>query len=192
VKLPEIKLSVREQVAVATATLVVVVWIFFSFVYSPNKQEIDTLRREIEAGQQNLTTMEATLTDVDRLEAEVLKEKQNLAVLKNKLSGEKRIIQILKQLSQETRRLNINLLSLSSEGDQGPRDSRKQPVTRGYQKQVITVTIECPYRVLSSYLKRLGELPFYVEVQDIVIERRDESFPDLLVDLTFATYVPTS
>ncbi len=190
--LPQITLSPREQVLIAGSVLVVLFWAFFSFVYEPKKREINVLREEIQMGRQNWKTMEAAVTDLDRLETEVTEERANLALRKSTLSTERRMVQILEQLSKEARRLNITLLSLSSVRKQQESEGRREGVASRYGKQVIAVTMRCPYAVLSSYLKRLGGSPFYVEIEDVTIERFEGHYPDLLVSLTLSTYVPAS
>jgi Tfp pilus assembly protein PilO len=167
-------------------------WAFFTFVYTTKKGKIDALKVEIEMDRQSWKTMEAAAADLEGLEAEILKERERLALMKSKLSSERRVVQILRQLSEETRRLDITLLSLSSVRKQQESEGRREGVASRYGKQVIAVTMRCPYGVLSSYLKRLGGLPFYVEIEDVTIERLEEYYPNLLVSLALSTYVPTS
>ena len=178
------RLSNREKVMVGTATAVVAIMCFYAFLYAPLQKHTLRLKVEIEAMDLDIDRIKEATSNLSKLEEQVASEQKRMALIKMTISGEEQLIGLLRQLAGESHRLAMDVISLGSgkEWDSSPGELY-------YRRLPVEINIQCRYEDLIGYLERLQELPGLVTIDEFHIERGEEIFPKLQVELSLSTFV---
>ena len=174
----------REKIMVGSAVFAVVFMSFYMFFYQPKKKELLRLEEEIKAVDLEIEKIARAISGLRRLEEEVAGEQKSVSLVKRIPCGEKPVQELLRQLSEQASRLDMDVISLKSgEGSESPHEESP------YKSLTVVMNIQCSYRHLSSYLKRINDLPALVTVDELEIIRDNQIFPKVKAKLTLRVLV---
>lgn len=174
----------REKIMVGTAVSAVVFMSFYMFFYQPKKKGVLRLQEEIKTVNLEIERIVRAIPGLRKLEEEVAREQKSASLVKRIPSNEKPVQELLRQLATEAFRLDMDVISLKSgEGSKSPHGESP------YKRLAVVMNIQCPYRHLGSYLKRINDLPGLVTVNELEIVRDNLTFPKVKVKLTLSILV---
>ena len=171
-------MSKREKIMVGTAVSAVVFMFFFLFFYQPKKKGVLRLQEEIKTVNLEIEKIARAIPGLRKLEEEVALEQKSASLVKRIPSGEKPVQELLRQLAAEASRLDMDVISVKS-GEASESPHGESP----YKRLAVVMNIQCPYRHLGSYLKRISDLPGLVTVDELEIVRDNRIFPKVKVKL---------
>ncbi len=180
----------REKILICIGAIVIVSWGLYSYVYIPKQSEAKRLKQEIAIVEQSIQNNLEIIRNSKLLEAEIEQLQKELASLRSIMGSGRQIFQVLEQLEKEPYKTSIKLVSilpkteetrLGSPGVTGP----SQAI---YTKLSVDIRLECQYNALGPYLESLEALPMLIAVDKIMIERKDEIYPNLAANLIVNTY----
>ncbi len=174
----------KEKIMIGTAVSAVVFMSFYMFFYQPKKKELLRLQEEIKTVDLEIERIIRAIPGLRKLEKEVAREQKSISLVKKIQSGEKPVQKLLRQLAKEASRLDMDVISLGL-GEELESPHEKSP----YKRLTMVMNIQCPYRYLGSYLKRISDLPGLVTVDKLEIVRDNQIFPKVKVKLALSTFV---
>ena len=152
-------------------------------VYRPNIAAIDK-------AEENLTELSRNQADLCRLvkaspnpDAETAHAKAEMRRLDNRLPPESRVSWLSARIADALRANDIDLRSASRWAEAG-----KAPGTGELKRMRRTMTLRCPAKDLQAFLESLNKLPFAVVVDDLSVERRQNS-GTVSANIKLATFV---
>jgi len=174
----------REKIMIGTGVSAVILMSFNMFFYQPERKRILRLQGEIKTAGLEVERITRAIPGLRKLEEAIATEQKSSALVRKIPSGEKSVPELLRQLAVEASSLDMDVISL------GLKEDVESPQNKSRYKGVnIVIHIQCPYRHLSSYLKRLEELPGMVAIDEIDIVRDNLLFPKVKVKLTLKTFM---
>ena len=187
------KLKGREKLLIFFVIIAIAIWAFDRFYYTPQKKKITELKEEIKAADlklqealmftQGVETTEAEEAEVSRL------EKKLQEVTEKTLKGEE-FRNFLKNLGIESNRLQMKIVSLTIQEEKlSPPEGEQATSASKYKRVMVKMLLNSTYNSLRAYVKRLGELPFLVSVDNLQIERNEEVLPLLKVNMGLSVLV---
>jgi len=179
------RVTKRERIMIGAAVLAVVLMCFYVFVYQPKKIQCMTLQKRIKSMGLEIDRIVRAIPDLKKLEEEVGREQKWVSSAREAASDMQPMEQLLQQLARDTRRLDIDVISLELREESGASHEKSS-----YKKTTIVINIQCPYRHLGSYLKGLDGLPGLFILEGLEIVRDDQIFPKLQAQLTLSTFAP--
>jgi len=174
----------REKIMIGAAVSAVVFVCFYMFFYQPEKKELLRLQEEIKTVALEIDRIVRAIPGLRNLEKEVAREQKSAFLVKRIPSGEKPVQELLRQLAGEASMLDMDVISLRS-GEESESAHGGSP----YKRLAVVMNIQCPYRHLGSYLKRVNDLPGLVTVNELEIVRDNQIFPRVKVKLTLGVWV---
>lgn len=184
------KLRQREKVLIYIGAVVIVSWGLYNYIYTPKLNEAKRLKQEISLVEQSIQTNLEIIRNSKLLEAEIEQLQKELASLRSIMGGGRQIFQVMEQLGKEPCKSNIKLVSIIPKAEESKVGSPGVTGTSQavYTKLSIDMRLECRYNALGQYLESLEALPMLIAVDKVVIERKDEIYPNLAVNLIVNTY----
>lgn len=174
----------REKIMIGAAISVVGFIFFYMFVYQPKEKQVLGLQGEIKTVVLEIERIAGAIPGLRKLEEEVTREQKRVLGVRKTMSGKQQVKELLRQLAGEASRLDMDVISLRS------REELELPHKKSrYEGLNIVMNIQCPYRHLCSYLKRLEELPGLITVDEIEIIRDNRIFPKVKAKLTLSAFV---
>jgi|GEM_PF-2889455 len=174
----------REKIMIGTAVSAVIFMSFHMFFYQPKKKGVLRLQEEIKTVDLEIERIARAIPGLRKLGEEVARKQKSGALVKRIPSGEKPVQKLLWQLAGEASRLDMDVISLESgEGSESPHEESP------YKRLAVVMNIQCPYLYLSSYLKRISDLPGLVTVDELEIVRDKQIFPRVKAKLTLSAFV---
>lgn len=174
----------REKIMIGAAVSAVVFMCFYMFVYKPQKKEALRLQEKIKTVDIEIERIVRAAPGLRKLEEEVTREQKRVSLVKKAMSGEQQMLELLRQLARQAYRSDMDVISLGS-----AEESESSHEKSRYKRLTTVINIQCPYRQLGSYLKRLSDLPGWVTVDGLQIVRDNQIFPRVQVKLTLSTFI---
>ncbi len=174
----------REKIMIGTAVSVVVFLSFHMFFYQPEKKGVLRLQEEIKTVDLEIERIAGAIPGLKKMEEEVTREQKRVFWVMKTMSGKQQVKELLRQLAEEADRLDMAVISLGL-GEELESPHKKSD----YERLNIVMNIQCSYDHLSSYLKKLEELPGLVTVDEIEIVRDNRIFPRVKAKLALRTFV---
>jgi len=169
---------------IGAAVFAVVLMCFYVFVYQPKKKETVRLQERIKSVDREIERIVKAIPDLKKLEEDVTREQKWVSLAKKTASDMQPIEQLLQHLARDTRRLNIDVISIGLGKELEPSHEKSR-----YKRMTMVINIQCSYRHLASYLKSLGELPGLFILEELEIVRDNQIFPKLRIHLALSAFV---
>ena len=184
------KLKSREKILIFFVIIAIAIWAFDRFYYTPQKKKITELKEEIKATDLKLQEALMFTQGVEATEAEVSRlEKELQEVTEKTLKGEE-FRTFLKNLGIESDRLQMKIVSLTIQEEKlSPPEGEQATSASKFKRVMVKMLLNSTYNSLGAYVKRLGELPFLVSVDNLQIERNEEVLPLLKVNMGLSVLV---
>jgi len=184
------KLKSREKILIFFVIIAIAIWAFDRFYYTPQKKKITELKEEIKATDLKLQEALMFTQGVEATEAEVSRlEKELQEVTDKTLKGEE-FRTFLKNLGIESDRLQMKIVSLTIQEEKlSPPEGEQATSASKFKRVMVKMLLNSTYNSLGAYVKRLGELPFLVSVDNLQIERNEEVLPLLKVNMGLSVLV---
>ena len=180
-------LKSRERILIVFAVIAVAFWVFWSFYYSRKSEEIKTLRAEIKTLDLQASESRALTTGIEALEAEVLRQEEELKRLSGRtLSGEE-FRSFLRHLAKESNSPQMKFISMTPQEEKLPPPEGK--TENPYRRVTVQMALLSTYSKLETYLMGIDELPFLINVDSLQVEKDEESQPLLKVTVGLSMYI---
>jgi len=183
-------LKSREKLLIIFAVIAVAVWVFNHFYFTPQIRKIKALKVELKAV--DLKSDESLLVakGVETLESEILRQEEALKRLSERTLRGEEFRTFLRHLAKESDSLQMKVVSLTpQEENLPPPEGKQEKSTSQYRRITVQVVLHSTYYKLGSYLKGIEELPFLINVDNIQIEKAEETRPLLKVNVGLSMYV---
>jgi len=183
-------LKSREKILIIFAVIAVVFWAFVTFYFTPQARKIKALKAELK--EVDLKSDESLLVakGVETLEAEILRQEEALKRLSERTLRGEEFRTFLRHLAKESDSLQMKVVSLTpQEENLPPPEGEKEKSTSQYRKITVQMVLHSSYYKLGSYLKGIEGLPFLINVDNIQIEKAEETRPLLKVSMGLSMYV---
>jgi len=183
-------LKSREKVLIIFAVIAVAVWVFNHFYFTPQTQKIKALKAELKAA--DLKSDESLLVakGVETFEAEILRQEEALKRLSERTLRGEEFRTFLRHLAKESDSSQMKVVSLTpQEENLPPPEGKKEKSTSQYRRITVQMVLHSTYYKLGSYLKGIEELPFLINVDNIQIEKAEETRPLLRVSMGLSMYI---
>ncbi|HHT9127067.1 MAG TPA: type 4a pilus biogenesis protein PilO [Candidatus Brocadiia bacterium] len=184
------KLKRREKILIYIGAMVIVSWGLFHYLYTPKLKEAKRLKQEIALVEQSIQTNLEIIQNSKLLEMEIEQLQKELASLRSIMGGGRQIFQVLEQLGREPSKTDIKLVSIMPKAEEIKLGSPGAigPSQAVYTKLSIDMRLECQFKALGPYLECLETLPMLIAIDKVQIDRKDEIYPNLAVNLVVDTY----
>ena len=183
-------LKSREKILIIFAVIAVAIWAFNHFYYAPQSRKIKALNAELKAV--DLKSDESLLAakGVETLEAEILRQEEALKRLSERTLRGEEFKTFLRHLAKESDSLQMKVVSLTpQEENLPPPEGKQEKSTSQYRRITVQMVLHSTYYKLGSYLRGIEELPFLINVDNIQIEKAEETRPLLKVSMGLSMYV---
>ena len=168
--------------------------LFCIFVARPISGYSARLKSEIASQSQQIKEYDRLIRTFPNPEKKIEDIEKKVQELKAKEAGREQIPHVIQQLARKTHELNINTISIKPRQDIKP---TKEKLIQGVSKVYIEIVMLSSYQVVCDYLKALAELPTILSVENLSIEKKQESSTrtgssganELLVTLLLSSYM---
>ena len=183
-------LKSREKILIVLAVIVIGILAFDRFYYTPQSRKIQGLKAEVKATDLKLNESLMVGKGVETLEAEVLRQGEELKRLSERTLRGEEFRTFLKHLARESDPLQMKVISLTPQEEKlpPPEGKRETPVSQ-YRKVSVQMVLHSTYPKLGTYLKGIEELPFLIHVDNLQVEKNEEFHPLLKVTLGLNMYI---
>lgn len=184
------KLGQREKTLIYIGVAVVVSGVLYNYIYAPKLADVKKLKNETALVEQSIQNNLEINRNSKLLEAEIEQLQKEIASLRAIMGGGRQTFQVLEQLEEEPRMSDIKLVSIQPKAEETKVGSPglTGPSQAVYTKLSIDMKLECKYNDIGYYMESLEALPMLITVNKILIERKDEIYPNLAVNLIVNTY----
>src|SRR4030043_973534 len=183
-------LKSREKLLIIFAVIAVAVWVFNHFYYAPQTRKIKALKVELKAV--DLKSDDALLVakGVETLESEILRQEEALKRLSERTLRGEEFKTFLRHLAKESDSSQMKVVSLTPQEENPPSpEGKKEKSASQYRRVTVQMVLHSTYYKLGSYLKGIEELPFLINVDNIQIEKAEETRPLLKVSMGLSMYI---
>jgi len=170
--------------------MAIAVWIFNHFYFTPQIRKIKTLKAELKAA--DLKSDESLLVTkgVETLEAEILRQDEALKRLSERTLRGEEFRTFLRHLAKESDSSQMKVVSLTpQEENLPPPEGKKEKSASQYKRVTVQMVLYSTYAKLGNYLRGIEELPFLINVDNIQIEKAEETRPLLKVSIGLSMYI---
>jgi Tfp pilus assembly protein PilO len=183
-------LKSREKILIVLAVIVIAILAFDRFYYTPQSGKIQRLKAEVKAADLKLKEFLLVAKGVETLEAEVLRQGEELKRLSERTLRGEEFRTFLKHLARESDSLQMKVISLTPQEEKlPPPEGKKETPASKYRRVSVQMVLHSTYPKLGTYLKGIEELPFLIHVDSIQIEKNEEVQPLLKVTLGLSMYI---
>jgi Tfp pilus assembly protein PilO len=183
-------LKSREKILITLAVIVIAIWAFDRFYYTPQDRSIQRLKAEVKAADLKLNESLMLAKGVETLEAAVLAQEEELKRLSERTLKGEEFRTFLKHLARESDSVQMKVISLIPQEEKLlPFEGKKEAPVSTYRKVSVQVVLHSTYAKLGIYLKGIEELPFLIHVDNLQVERSEEVQPLLKVTMELSMYM---
>jgi hypothetical protein len=180
----------RETIIIFFAILAVAIWVFDRFYYTPQKKKITTLKEEAKAADLKLKESVLFTREVETVEAEVVRLEKELQSLSDKMFRGEEFGAFLKHLSDESERLQMKMISMTSQEEKPTPPEGKKPLSAfQYRRVAIQMVLRSRLNAVETYLKGIEQLPFLAAVDHLQVERIGDGTSFLRVTMGLSVFV---
>jgi Tfp pilus assembly protein PilO len=183
-------LKSREKILLFFVVIAIAIWAFDYFYYTPQKKKLSRLKDEVKSADIRLKESLIFAQGVEGVESEVSRlEKEFQMLTERTLRGEEFRV-FLKHLARDSDRLQMKIISLNLQEEKiSPPEGNKVTYAFQYKKITVQIILHSTYTALEAYLKGVEELPFFVAVDYLQIERKEEILPFLKVTMGLSVLI---
>jgi Tfp pilus assembly protein PilO len=183
-------LKSREKILIVLAIIAGAVWVFDRFYYTPQIHKMKILKAEVMAADLRLNESLLVGKGVETLEAEVLRQEEELKRLSERTLRGEEFRTFLKHLARESDSLQMKVISLTPQEEKlPPPEGKKETPASKYRRISVQMVLHSTYTKLGTYLNGIEELPFLIHVDSIQIEKNEEVQPLLKVTMGLSMYI---
>lgn len=176
-------LKTREKVLLAAAVLIGVVMGFDQFVTLPKKKEVQALQKQVREMTEQMSSLSASLADLQPLRKRVEEKRKDKEVFSGRISDERQLDILLEQWGKESRMRKVEVIQLSVR-EEPAAEGRGRPESKSdFKKVALEVGLLADYGSIGPCLESILSLPLLLELEQVDISRKEESFPRLEVNL---------
>jgi Tfp pilus assembly protein PilO len=184
------KLKRREKLWAGLGFIAIAIWAFDHFYYTPQAKKIQRLKAEVKATDLKLNESLLITQGVESLEAEVLRQEEELKRLSERTLKGEEFRTFLRHLAKESDPLQMKIISLTPQEEKlPPPEGKKETSSSQYKKVNIQMVLHSNYFKLGTYIKGIEELPFLIHVDSLQIEKNEEVQPLLKITMGLSMYV---
>ena len=186
-------LKSREKILIILAIIAIAFWVFVTFYYTPQNRKIKALKVELKAADLKLDESLLMTKGVETLEAEVSRQEEALKRLSERTLRGEEFRTFLRHLARESDSPQMKVVSLTPQEEDLPSpEGKKGGSTSQYRRAAVQMVLHSTYGKLASYLKGIEELHFLINVDNIQIERTEETQPLLKVTMGLSMYIASN
>jgi hypothetical protein len=180
----------REKVLLLFAFVAIAILVFDQIYYSPQNRKIAKLREEIKVTELKSNESLLFTKGIETMEAEVSRLEEKLQGLKGRTLSRDGFEAFLRHLARESNRLQMKMISLLPQEEKVPsQEEKKEMPPSQYRKVHLQMVLHSSFDSLGSYLKVIRELPLFVTINHLQIERDEKIFPLLKVTLDVTVHL---
>jgi len=180
----------REKIFIVFGVIAIAIWVFDRFYYAPQSRNIQRLKAEVKAADLKLDESLVVGKGVETLEAEVLRQEEELKKLSERALKGEEFRAFLKHLARESDSLQMKVISLAPQEEKIlPLEAKKEGSASTYRKVSVQMVLHSTYAKLGVYLKGIEELPFLIHVDNLQVGRNEEVQPLLKVTMELSMYM---
>lgn len=168
----KLKLSDRERWLLFGTLLVLVFYIFYTFLLNPKLSDIDSLKQKSNTLNLDLKVSKEKVKILQNLE---LMPMEKIRAQKTK---EEQTIEALKYITEQISKLNLKLLTLKPQGEERAVGSAKAIY--------FDLTFSGRYNVIYKFMQALSKLPILILVDSLTMTKSETS--DLNVTMVVSVY----
>jgi Tfp pilus assembly protein PilO len=184
------KLKSREKILIVLAIIAGAIWAFDSFYYTPQNRKMKTLNDETKAADLKLNEYLQYAKGVETVEAEIARLERDLKKLNERVLKGEEFRTFLRHLARESDPLQMKIISLIPQEEKiSLPEGKKGTLASQYKKVSIQMVLHSTYSKLGAYLKGIEELPFFVNIDSLQIEKNEEIQPLLKVTMGLSMYI---
>ena len=171
-------------VAISASVLLALLWYFY--LYTPTKAQIEGLRAENSALEADIELGRAARANLPGLRAEVARLKEQRDVFLAQLPEENEVAELLDQLRSAARDANVSFTGLQNSG-------AGSEIVSGVRLLNFTLATEGNYARTIQFLRSLEALPRFTRVQRVGLNAvaEETADPTLSASYDFTVYVYT-
>jgi Tfp pilus assembly protein PilO len=180
----------REKILIVLAIIAGAIWAFDRFYYTPQNHKIKALYDETKAADLKLNEYLQYAKGVETVEAEIARLERDLKKLNKRVVKGEEFRLFLRHLARESDPLQMKIISLIPQEEKiSLPEGNKGTLASQYKKVSIQMVLHSTYNKLGAYLKGIEELPFFVNVDSLQIEKNEEIQPLLKVIMGLSMYI---
>lgn len=166
------------------ATLLIFVTAFFALVF-PRFRAVSKVRSQMDYYKGIVDSSTLTIADLAQIEEKVAGTRKELANVEMKLPKVSNFAKVIEEIAQLSSKFKITVNTIS------PiiADVKIQGEKRFIRKRYIEMNIKCKYQVFGRFLEAINQLPTLFSVEDFIIDRDDDMYPELKVILLLSVYM---
>lgn len=178
----------REKILLALGILAVSFFIFDLLYYTPRSRRIKSLEGEIKTAEQRLKEFTSLTKEIDVIDADIKKLEEEHRLINEKILKEDKFKVFLKHLSRQTDSTSMKIISIKPSLEEITIDKGKTAFNGMLKKFNVNMVLHSTFYKLQNYLREIEKLPLLVHLDEIQIEREEEIYPLLRVNLNINLY----
>ncbi len=184
------KLQKREKILLVGALIAIAIFLFDRIFDTPMNRKISMLRGEVKSADLKLNELTLLAKELAKAEEESNRlEKELKGLSERTLKGEE-FRTFLKHLARSSDSSQMKIVSIiPSEEKISPSEETKEMPAGEARKVTVQLVLHSTLAKLESYLKGIEELPFFIQIEGLQIERDEEVLPLLKVTLGLKLYM---
>ena len=160
------------KVAVNIGIYIAILVVFHLFVGRPIFRLVDGEKSRYEDFQKSLLTKEELIKAIPNPNKEIREIKDKIKELEKKSISQEKLPKIIQQLTKESSRLNIEIISIRPV-EEPP--FKEENLPKGVKKVYLEITLKTSYINLGNYLKAIEKLPIIFTIESLVVKRFEET-----------------
>jgi Tfp pilus assembly protein PilO len=187
-------LKTREKFFIGAAVLIGVVMGFDQLVTTPQKKEAAAIQKQVQEANEKIASVTVSLAGLSPVRKRVEEKRKEKETFFGRITDERQLEFLLDQLGKESRTKQIELIQLGikEEASGSQTEDKDRPRAGAFKKVSIDVELTAGYGMIGPCLDSIQSLPIFLEVEQVSISRKEESFPKLQVTLKKSLYVSPS
>jgi Tfp pilus assembly protein PilO len=160
---------------VLSVLLVTVLIVWFTFFYYPKSIEINRVKSQIKEMRNNLASASQANVDIENIEKKLLNEKNKLEAVKARFVEKDDLASVSRELGNFAKKYNLRLTDFAPVFDEYYSDTTNTTV----KALPLAITVKGTYLNIGRFIEDWGNLPFYLEANEISMQRFKPKSNDL-------------
>ena len=190
----KIKFDLQNKKNILIVSVIVfIIALLFQFVYFPRLRQVRSLNREYKSIARDIDELYSFIGRDGSLEDNIIERRRGLAMLESAFPFEKGVSDIIKQLNEQARHFNVNVISLKPRNFEIYRDREgKELKVSDYccKCMPLTLNVESRYRALGEFLLNIetNKSPM-ISIEEVEIEKDKDKTSTIKADIELTAYI---
>ena len=190
----KIKFDLQNKKNILIVSVIVfIIALLFQFVYFPRLRQVRSLNREYKSIARDIDELYSFIGRDGSLEDNIIERRRGLAMLESAFPFEKGVSDIIKQLNEQARHFNVNVISLKPRNFEIYRDreGKELKVSDYFCKCMpLTLNVESRYRALGEFLLNIetNKSPM-ISIEEVEIEKDKDKTSTIKADIELTAYI---